>query len=409
MKKKEKPKLLWVSLMAPYDEVKHASGRIQNYFLKNLFKRNEFDIHVITFEIKENSNEIDLDKYGISNTIFLYTWAGLYGKLMKLLNFYGKINIWGKAAGLVSPYYKKHCLKEMKRLKSSGYIPDLVILDWTEIATMLDEVKKIFNSAKIIIIEEDVSFLGHKRKANSTQGIRNLFLKLKSKKIETMELDLLNKANLIILNNYKDKKLIQDKIKDKSKIWIWCPYYQSMIDRPYKRDNKDILFYGAISRKENWKSIVWFIEYVWNRIEDTEVRLVILGSNPPDIIKKYESDRIVITGFVEEIWPYFSSSLCLVAPLVLGAGVKIKVIEGLSSGIPVLTNSIGIEGIPAVSKRDYFFCEKPDDYIFIINELLNYRLDVNEIERNSKKFIRNYFNFEKDIEGFENELLNLLR
>ena len=75
----------------------------------------------------------------------------------------------------------------------------------------------------------------------------------------------------------------------------------------------------------------------------------------------FKPDVITVTGFVKEISKYFEQSLCLVAPLVLGAGIKIKVLEAMSAGLPVLTNQIGIEGIPAQNGIHYYYCERPQE------------------------------------------------
>lgn len=404
---KSKPSVLWVSLMAPYDNVKHAGGKIENYFLKKIFETNQFDVQLISFEITEFKNEIDLDRYGIPNKIFYYTWNGLSGKIMKLFNAYGKLNVWSKGAGLISPFFKNKAVLRMKELKKTGFSPDVVILQWTEIAVMMEDVKRFFPNAKIVMIEEDVSFLGHERKAKAASGIKRRFLEYKAEKIKVRELELLNKADLIILNNHKDEKLIKNDILDSQKIWVWCPYYQSMLKKSRKKSNKDILFYGALSREENWKSAIWFLNNVWPYINNPETRYIMIGSNPPDILKKYQSNRVIITGFVDDIAPYFENSLCLVAPLVLGAGVKIKVLEGLSSGIPVLTNDIGIEGIPAENGRDYFYCVSAQDYITKIDDLLEGKINMTDIEKNSKQFMRDNFNFEKDVSVFAEKLKQL--
>lgn len=398
-------KVIWASLMAPYDKVKHASGKIENYFLKKLHSSRLFDVRVISFATKKEEKDLDLDRYGIQNRTFVFDWDVKH----RLMNAYGKTNIYSASAGLTSPFYSNCVFREMESLKKNGFVPDIIIFDWTEIATGLEKIKKIFPEAKTVIIEEDVSFLGHERKAENATGIKKVFLSQKAKRIKKRELVLLNKADLVILNNHKDRKLIENDIEDKSKLWVWCPYYQSMLQYPRKKHNFDILFYGALSRIENWKSAVWFLENVWPKMEDPRVRFVIIGNNPPDILKRYESDKVLITGFVEEIHPYFQDALCLVAPLVLGAGVKIKVLEGLSSGLPVLTNDIGIEGIPAKDKKDFFYCKTADDYLAVINELLSNDFDFATIENNSKEFIRTNFNFENDASVFADKLLSLLK
>lgn len=403
----KKPSVLWVSLMAPYDKVKHAGGKIENFFLKNLYRTEEFNIHLISFATESIRNEIDLDQYGIPNSIYYYTWGGARGILMRIINAYGKLNIMGKGAGLTSPYYGYSAIKEMRILKQKGFNPDIIILQWTEIATIMEEAKRVFPKAKFVMIEEDVSFLGHTRRAEASKGIKGFFLHEKAKRIKKRELELLNQADLIILNNHKDKNLIADDVS-KEKMWVWCPYYQTMLNNPRRMHNNDIIFYGALSREENWRSAVWFLENVWPSISDKDVRFVMIGSNPPEVLKRYQSDRIIVTGFVDDISSYFASSLCLVAPLVLGAGVKIKILEGLSSGIPVLTNDIGIEGIPAKDGAEYFHCVKADDYVKVICGLLEKEIDFEMVEHNSKEFMKNNFNFENDTNEFKTRLLKLL-
>ncbi|WP_295084239.1 glycosyltransferase [Ruminococcus sp.] len=401
---KKKIKVIWASLMAPYDRVRHASGKIENFFLKKLHASDEFDFRLISFATKKEENDLDLDKYGITNSISIFEWNLKY----RCINAIGKLNIFSSSAGLTSPYYVNTVVKEMNKLKKSGFIPDIIIMDWTEIATGLEKYKKIFPDAKTVIIEEDVSFLGHTRKAEAASRIKHIFLKEKAARIKTRELELLNKADLVVLNNKKDYKLIINDVKNIEKLWVWCPYYQSMLQYSRKAPNRDILFYGALSRIENWKTALWFLENVWPKIEAENVRYVMIGNNPPEVLKSYQSDRVIVTGFVDEIHPYFESALCLAAPLVLGAGVKIKVIEGLSSGIPVLTNDIGIEGIPAEDKKEFFYCVTPDDYIRTIKKLLNGEIDLKAIEQNGKAFIRNNFNYEKDAVVFANKLKELL-
>ncbi|MCF0127680.1 MAG: glycosyltransferase, partial [Pseudobutyrivibrio sp.] len=211
-----------------------------------------------------------------------------------------------------------------------------------------------------------------------------------------------------ILNNHKDEKLIIDEGVDPTKIFVWAPFFQSFLDVPRKDEiGHTLVFYGGMARQENYLSAIWFIEKVMPLLEDTDVKLQIVGANPDKSLFKYESDRVEIVGFAERVEDYLSKGMCLVAPLVLGAGVKIKVIESMSAGLPVLTNKIGIEGIPAEDKKDFFFCETPEEYADVIRGMLSGQYDVAEISRNSKAFIEEYFNYEKSAKQFA-ELLHQL-
>lgn len=69
--------------MVPYDKVKHAGCKIENYFLRKLFAIHKFNIYFITFTTEDIKDEIDLDRYYTYNTIF-YTWQEIRGKVTKL-------------------------------------------------------------------------------------------------------------------------------------------------------------------------------------------------------------------------------------------------------------------------------------------------------------------------------------
>lgn len=143
-------------------------------------------------------------------------------------------------------------------------------------------------------------------------------------------------------------------------------------------------------------------------MEDIDIRFVVLGGNPPESLRRYQSDRVVITGFIENIEPFFENSMCLVAPLVLGAGIKVKILEALSSGIPVLTNDIGIEGIPARNKTEYYNCKTPQEYAHIIKQLFWGQVDEKALEKNSKEFIMKQFSIENSVRRYKKDLLNLV-
>lgn len=97
--------------------------------------------------------------------------------------------------------------------------------------------------------------------------------------------------------------------------------------------------------------------------------------------------------------------MCMVAPLVLGAGIKVKIIEALSSGIPVLTNEIGIEGIHAETGRDYLLCRTPEEYAEAIQKAANGKLD--SIGENGRRFVSTEFNVEGSIENYKERIVNL--
>lgn len=393
--------------MAPYDKVPHAGGQIENYHVKKINSDSRLNLKLISFCSDDEYEKISADLHGYNVDFYIIPRSHKmsFSTVKRAISYrLGMANPFDKYGGATYRYYLDNIKAIIEKLNS--YSPDIVILQWTQIGIFLPEIKALYPNAKFVMIEEDVMFLSYQRKMDQAQGLRKKFAEMRFKSEKKYEVKALKQADLIVLNNPKDEKLVNDlKIYN---TWYWTPYFHSMLDVSRdEQSNNDIIFYGAMHRKENRDTVIWFIENVLNKLSDLDVRFVIVGSKPSEDLYKYKSERVIITGFVDDVSTYFRKALCLAAPLVMGAGVKIKVLEAMSAGIPVITNHIGIEGIPAEDKKDYLNCETPDEYVKAITLLYNDRNYGKVIGEHGREFIRSSYNFENDAETFKEKLLSL--
>lgn len=403
--------LLWISFRVPYDTVAHAGGKIHNYYLKKLHATAKFNIKLMSFYNDSDEQKIDLEEYGIDSELINST--NIETDISKVSNIYNKIY---KISGvnhyldIVTRKMCKSALQKITVLKENGYLPDIVILQWTQIIVLAPQIKEMFPNAKIVSIEEDVTFLAAQRRQEFADSkIKKMYFSKEIASIKRLEKKCLEVSDLVVLNNQKDQKLLESQGID-ANTWVWKPYFQNMvyISRQYY-NCKDIIFYGAMNRPENWKSAIWFIENVFAKIKSKGYRFIVVGNKPHEQLMKYHNgNSIQIVGFVEDIKPYFENSMCLVAPLLLGAGVKIKILEAMSSGIPVLTNTIGIEGIFAENQKEFFLCKTADEYIEGIHKLSETPELVERISAAAKSFINQNYNYEKDAAIFCERLEQLL-
>jgi len=397
--------VLFVSMYAPYDTVPHAGGKVHNFYVKELQNRKNVHQTLISMCYQTEVKELDLDKYGIDHDIVVLDRNIFEKNLRKFISGFSYFNPWDKYCNTLLNYERYHLKQRLKKYKRNNKEPDVVILQWTQIIFLIPFVKKLFPNAQIITIEEDVLFLNYLRRIDLQKThMKKRFATYQYNKIKKLELQSLKQSDLIVTNNFKDSNLLVDNGISEEKIYTSAVYftdYSKVINEP---TGKDILFYGAMHRPENYLSVKWFVDNVFYKLQDTEIRLFIVGGNPPKEITDLQSDRIIVTGFVDSVAEYFEKCMCLVAPLVLGAGIKVKVLEAMSAGIPVLTNNIGIEGIKAVNGIHYFHCETPEEYIDSINSFCSDRTKMSVVREQSKNFIQENYDISERVNNLYNRL-----
>lgn len=396
-----KKKVLFISSSAPYDTVDHAGGKVHNRYVKKMHQSNRFDIFLISLCWADEKEKIDLDEYGIKNSIYALDRNFFHKILRKLISGISFFNPFDRYCNLLLSYERYQLKRMIRAYRRRQGMPDIIICQWTQTILLYPFLQKIFSNVDIVAIEEDVTFLNYMRQASYAQTkIKKMIKEYQSEKMRKLEFKYLSESKIAVINNIKDMKLLEDYGYKKNNLFLSTVYFDDYSYIKRKINNKDVLYYGAMWRKENSESALWFIKNVFHLIEDQEVRFVIIGSRPSSELLQSANDRIIVTGFVEDVSSYFSTAMCLAAPLVLGAGIKVKILEAMSAGVPVLTNDIGIEGIPASDGKEYFNCKTAIDYANIINKLAARSINVKDMEILSKKMVHTQFNIDSKIEEF---------
>lgn len=395
----DKKKIIWIASNAPYSGAPAAGGQTFNFYLSRFKCSKDFNVRLVCWGDIRKKEEIEKAQSDITHHV-IYTEHTWRTKLRKIGNIESSYNPWNKNANLISNYCAKEIIKTLVKWKSEGFLPDCIILEWTNTVVLASQIQEVFPNTKLIASEHDVTFIGYERKVRYYRGIKKFFWRRKYLHEKKIELKALTLCDWILPHNADNKDVLVRNGIIETKIQWLTPYFNNMLDVVRKPVNKDILFFGAMSRPENYLSAIWFINNVMPLLGNLDVRLVVVGSNPPEELKRLQSKRVIITGFVKDIRPYFELSMCLVAPLVLGAGIKVKILESMSSGIPVLTNDIGIEGIHAERNSVYFHCNDAQDYNITIRKLYDGQIDTGSVALKSKEFIKQSFNVERSLENY---------
>jgi glycosyltransferase involved in cell wall biosynthesis len=151
--------------------------------------------------------------------------------------------------------------------------------------------------------------------------------------------------------------VIREQFPDKWVIELPVAYYGEKLSREVAkiaaadalRDPFHLMFVGGFGHEPNIDAVLWFTAEIFPRLveRDRRFRLTIVGSNPNEAILALKSKHVTVTGFIPDaaLAELYRRVGVAIAPLRYGAGVKGKVIESFSSGVPVVTTSIGMQGI----------------------------------------------------------------
>ena len=359
-------KILWITLNPPYSKNLTAGGKTFSYYFKKFCDSGLFEIHVIALSNDAAKEQL---KPEIAREKILYRETNLKSKLHRLSSIESKINPRNRYGNLISNQFAAFILRSAREYLQEGFIPDVVILEWTQCTVIAKKIKAIFPQAALIASEYDVTYVKYEREAEFAKSSGKFIKRIRARNEKKVELSALQVCDYTLVQNPENKQLLVGEGIDTHRIGLLIPKIEKMNDIVRAVRRKDIVFYGAMKRPENYLSAIWFIEKVMPLLHDHECRFVIVGNNPPRQLMAYASSNVVVTGFVDSVAPYLEHSMCFVAPLVLGAGIKVKVLEAMTTGIPVLTNEIGIEGICVTPGSGYYHCETPAEYAKIINTM----------------------------------------
>ena len=109
-----------------------------------------------------------------------------------------------------------------------------------------------------------------------------------------------------------------------------------------------LVFTGKMDFRPNVDAMLWFWGQVWPLIRRAvpQARLYVVGKSPHASLAPLRDDpQVAVTGYVEDILPYFGGADIYVVPLRVGGGTRLKVLEAMASGLPMVTTSLGAEGI----------------------------------------------------------------
>ena len=140
--------------------------------------------------------------------------------------------------------------------------------------------------------------------------------------------------------------------------------------------------------------LTWFLDNCWGKLKDKDYRLDIIGkwslNKKEEIANKYSN--VTFLGFVDNLQDAIKGGIMIV-PITIGSGIRIKILEACSNGVPFVSTTVGAEGLPVKNGEHCFLADKPGDFVNSIIKLQDSHI-YDKLQTKSRELVMKNFSFD---------------
>jgi sugar transferase (PEP-CTERM/EpsH1 system associated) len=246
---------------------------------------------------------------------------------------------------------------------------DLVHLDSIHMAGYQRILERALPHARIIYNWHNIeSELMGRYSAQERSASKKIYASITARRLRTAEDRILRTAHGHIVCSEREQGQLLRRIPE-ARIEVVgngvdIAYYGGSSVQPATRNR--IVFVGSMDYHANVDAAVWFSHEIWPHVRARfpEWRLTLVGTNPTAAVSALQAQPgIEVTGTVPDVRPYYQEAVAAVVPLRHGGGTRLKILEGMAAGIPVVSTALGAEGLEVSPGRNMLAAETREDWI----------------------------------------------
>ncbi|MCI8577022.1 MAG: glycosyltransferase [Lachnospiraceae bacterium] len=417
--KKERKRLLFISTRAFWRMDGGHQYEIYHY-LRGLSEQYHYEIYIYTFvEDEKSDNQSGIPVY-VNEVQF--AWPITKIDILKniIVHLFDFSNPWPLQATL---FYSKKNSRALK-IYIDRIQPDVIYVDMVRLATYIH----VFDDSQYVKVlgYDDLLSERYKRQIDTGSSssnvagaytdrlpsvisklqklkiLKNLVLSFEAKRIARSEIYYAGKYDSSIFVSAIETKKFNDKLGRE------MAYTVSMgIDYAYQSEKLDVesipnsvSYVGNMKTAANYETVIFIIDEVLPNIQ-SECIFYVIGACPEDLKQKYkELKNIIFTGRVDDLRTSIKATTVFLSPIAFGTGIKTKILEAFAMGMPVVTNSIGIEGIEADHGIHCCIADRPIEIARYVDELLMNQAYREGLGYNAQRLAREKYQWEENWKGF---------
>lgn len=368
-------------------------GSIATFNLINGLQQNGNEVTVLAINTSKHYFNIDDIPIEIASRIkfydfFINTDVSILGLLRNL--FFS--NLPYNAARFIHKEFQKSLVQLLSKNKF-----DVIQIEGLYMLPYIDAIKKS-SDAKIVYRSHNIEFeIWERILANENNWIEKIYTKLLVSRLKKFEKRLINTYDFVLPITNRDLNILNELGNSKPACVIPTGINIDEYKRSESSNYPNLFFIGALDWIPNQEGLLWFLDNCWSEILKTnnQLQLKVAGRNAPSsFISKLKRQNVMYLGEVDDAKKFMNENAIMIAPLLSGSGMRIKIIEGMALAKAIVTTNIGAEGIEVKNNENTVIANTKEEFIEAILKVTNDKAYFEEISMNARVFIsKHYDNF----------------
>lgn len=341
---------------------------------------NHFEVHLFSItEHKLKQEHLDeLKKYCFDvHTFYLSPIKKWIGAIL---------NLFGKKPIQVGYFYNWSIHKRVKRLLRK-IKPDHI---YSQLIRSSEYVKHYHECPKTIDYMDALS-KGLERRSETAKGLKKLIFQMEFKRLIDYENSVFEYFENHTIISEQDRKYIFHKHKDQITIvpnGVDTKFFK--IESTEKR--ADLVFTGNMSYPPNITASKYIVNEVLPLLKE-DTKIILAGANPSKEVLSLKSDKVEVTGWVDDIRMSYTAAKVFVAPMFIGTGLQNKLLEAMAIGVPCVTTTLANNALGAQENKEILIANDAESFRDRIMELIEDQEKSEYITKNSKRFVEDNYDW----------------
>ena len=258
-----------------------------------------------------------------------------------------------------------------------------------------------------LLFQHNVESLIWKRMHDNATGLKRAYLRGQWQRMRKFEFESSARFDGVVAVSEEDAAIMRKdyalrNILGAVPTGVDCEFFA---ESKWPRQEHSLVFLGSMDWMPNIDAVEFFTGEIWPAVKKKfpHATFTIVGRNPPAKVKELEKriPGVRVTGTVDDVRPFLAAAAAMIVPLRVGGGTRIKIFEGMATGIPVISTRIGAEGLPVTHGENILLADTPAEFAAQIAAVFEKPAAAAGIGASGRTLVREKFGWESVNRIFE--------